>query len=296
MAKAAAHLRVTQPSVSKAISDLESVLGVRLFDRSSHGVAPTMYGDQLIKCGTVVFDELKQGIRSIEFLANPTSGEVKIGCPDVLATAILPSIIQQFGRRHPRVVLHVYDVLPPVIKDPGIRDRKFDVVFARSPTPIPEDLAEELNVEFLFDDPFLLVAGSHSRWARRRKIDLAELIDAPWIMQAPDTWNYAFLAEACRTRGLDMPRASLVTTSEPFRTDLLSIGPFITVLASSWVRINAQRYALKVLPVELPDRPSPVAIVTMKNRTLTPVVERFIRCAHEVVTSLGLRQAGKRSS
>ena len=61
MAKAAAHLKITQPSVSKAISDLESVLGVRLFDRSSHGVAPTIYGDALLKCRTAVFDELKQG-------------------------------------------------------------------------------------------------------------------------------------------------------------------------------------------------------------------------------------------
>src|SRR5580698_7273713 len=78
MAKAAAHLKITQPSVSKAISDLESVLGVRLFDRSPQGVAPTIYGEALGRCGTVVFDELRQGIRGIEFLADPTLGVVKI--------------------------------------------------------------------------------------------------------------------------------------------------------------------------------------------------------------------------
>jgi DNA-binding transcriptional LysR family regulator len=80
MAKAAAHLRVTQPSVSKAIGDLEAALGVRLFDRSPRGVYPTNYGEALLKCGSAVFDELRQGIRNIEFLADPAAGELRIGC------------------------------------------------------------------------------------------------------------------------------------------------------------------------------------------------------------------------
>jgi DNA-binding transcriptional LysR family regulator len=288
MAKAAAHLKITQPSVSKAISDLESVLGVRLFDRSPQGVAATIYGEALMKCGTVVFDELRQGIKSIEFLADPTVGAVKIGCPDTLGAAILPAIIQQFGRRHPRVVLYIDDVPPPVIMDSGLRERKYDVVFARTNIPVPESfVADDLNVEFLFDDPFVLAAGLHTRWARRREIDLAELIDEPWIMQGPDTWNYAFLTSACQARGLGMPKTCLVTTSEPLRTELLSTGSYITVLANSWVHMNARRYAFKALPVDLPVGLWPVATVTLKNRTLSPVVERFIQCAREVVKKLG---------
>src|SRR6266446_4577986 len=80
MAKAAAQLHVKQPSVSKAIGDLEAALGVRLFDRSPQGVRPTIYGDALIECGVAVFDQLKQGIGKIEFLSDPTTAEVRIGC------------------------------------------------------------------------------------------------------------------------------------------------------------------------------------------------------------------------
>src|SRR4051794_34213741 len=76
MAKAATHLNVTQPSVSKAIGDLEAALAVRLFDRSPQGVEPTMCGRALLTCGTIVFDELRQGIRNIEFLTDPTAGEL----------------------------------------------------------------------------------------------------------------------------------------------------------------------------------------------------------------------------
>jgi DNA-binding transcriptional LysR family regulator len=81
MAKAAEHLAVSQPAVSDAIANLEAALAVRLLDRGPQGVKPTIYADALLKRGDVVFDELRQGIRDIEFLANPAAGEVRVDVP-----------------------------------------------------------------------------------------------------------------------------------------------------------------------------------------------------------------------
>src|SRR5262245_3184938 len=89
MAKAAVQLGITQPAVSEIIAALESAFAVRLFDRGPQGVEPTVYGRALLKRGLVAFDELREGIRDIEFLTNPTIGEVRIGCPDSIATGIL---------------------------------------------------------------------------------------------------------------------------------------------------------------------------------------------------------------
>src|SRR5262249_25672884 len=72
MAKAAKTIGTAQPAISKAIADMEVTLGVRLLDRGPQGVAPTQYGRALIKCGIAVFNELKQGIDEIGFLADPT--------------------------------------------------------------------------------------------------------------------------------------------------------------------------------------------------------------------------------
>ena len=145
--------------------------------------------------------------------------------------------------------------------------------------PTDGQSADDLNVEFLFDDQLVIVAGAKSKWAaRRRKIDLAELVDEPWIMQAPHTWNYRNLAEACHARGLAIPRASMVTLSMSVITHFLAGGQFIT----SMPRSVAHFCSLKVLPVDLPVRPWPVYVATLKNRTLSPAVERFIECAREV--------------
>ena len=53
MAKAAEHLAISHPVISKAIAELEHTLGVQLFDRNARGVEPTIYGRELLKCGIV---------------------------------------------------------------------------------------------------------------------------------------------------------------------------------------------------------------------------------------------------
>src|SRR5262245_34705693 len=85
MGKAAGVLNMSQPSISKAIAGLEHTLGVRLLDRHHEGIEPTEYGRALVDCGTAVFDDLRQGVNNIEFLADPTAGEVRIGCNPFLA-------------------------------------------------------------------------------------------------------------------------------------------------------------------------------------------------------------------
>ena len=290
MAKAAAELGVSQPTVSEAIANLEHTFGVRLVDRSHQGIEPTMYGDALLKRSAAAFDELKQSSRDIEFLTDPTAGELKIGCSETLAATVLPPVIQRFNEKFPRAVLQTDDVVSSEIQIQyaGLRARKYDLILTRLLVPRAGDpfVEQDFHVEALFNDQLVVAVGRHSRWAHRRRIDLAELIDEPWILTAPGTWNYARVAEAFEAQKLDMPRVCLRTFSVHLRTHLLASGHFITVLPNSVMRVNSERYALKALPIDLPVRQWPVAIVTLKNRTLSPVVERLIECAREVTKSL----------
>src|SRR5579859_4317970 len=97
MSKAGAKLGVSTPSVSSVISDLEHELGARLLDRTHKGVIPTVHGQTLLKRARAAFDELRQGIRELEFISDPASGEVRIGCPESIA-AFLVFVIERLGR------------------------------------------------------------------------------------------------------------------------------------------------------------------------------------------------------
>jgi DNA-binding transcriptional LysR family regulator len=296
LTKAAEHLRVSHPAVSQVIAELEHALGVKLFDRSSRGVEPTLYARALLVRGRAAFDELRQGIRDIEFLADPTAGELTIGYTLSIGDTVLPQIVEQFSEKYPRVVMQANISPTPAFKFPGLRDRTYDLILTRIPAPIPDDDAlNDLNVEVLFDDPWVLVACTNSRWARRRKVDLAELLDEPWLMPPPDTSAYKVVAEAVKARGLGMPTATLVTYSMDLRAKLSARGRFITVLPKSVLRHGDDRHALKELAVDIPMRPWPVATLTLKNRTLSPVVERFIDCAREVAKTMAGRPQARKS-
>lgn len=285
MAKAARRLAVSQPAVSKAIADLEQTLRVRLLDRGPHGVEPTLYGSALVRRGLAVFDELRQGVGEIEFMANPTAGEVRIGCNESLSAALLPAVIERLCDQYPGVTVHVAQMSRPItVEIRGLRERSVDLIIGRGVFAIPED---DLNSEILFDEPLIVVAGVQSPWARRQKVALAELMSEKWILYPPDEAPGVLLRQAFREHGLELPRACVATTSFHLRDMLLMTGGYLTIVPACMLKVlNAKRPTVKRLPINLGVQTRSVAIFTLKNRTLSPVAEIFIKCTRAVAHSV----------
>src|SRR5262249_26949353 len=107
MNKAAALLNTGQSAISRTIADLEQTVGVRLVNRSPRGVEPTEYGRALLDGGTAVFDDLRRAMKTIEFLADPTAGEVRIGSSALLAGSFVSALVDRLSQRHPRIVFHL---------------------------------------------------------------------------------------------------------------------------------------------------------------------------------------------
>jgi DNA-binding transcriptional LysR family regulator len=289
MAKAAAELSVTQPAVSEVVAELEHAFGVKLFDRHSQGVAPTIYAHALLKRGRAAFDELRQGIRDIEFLADPTNGEVRIGCPDSMAGGILAPMIQKFCRDYPGIVISIDPIPTPTLDLPELHARQLDVVLARLSRPLAEEtFGDDLNVEILFDDQAVIAAGTDSRWARRRKLGLADLLDASWVGTSRKTFTTIQMERAFQEQDLPMPKMRVVTFSVQVRAHLLATGNFVSAMPKSLLRLNPECSGLKQLPIKLGQGGFPVAIVTLKNRTLSPPAELLLDSLRKHVRSLGL--------
>ena len=94
------------------VADLEATLQVRLLDRSTRGVASTVFGDVLLRRGRAALDELRQGMEEISFLSNQTTGEVRVGCPESISSAVLPRIANLFFRQYPRAVGASFKLTP----------------------------------------------------------------------------------------------------------------------------------------------------------------------------------------
>jgi DNA-binding transcriptional LysR family regulator len=287
MAKAAIELGLSQPAVSGVIADLEHTFGVPLFDRSNAGVEPTVYGQALLRRGLAAFDELKLGLRDIEFLANPARGEVRIGCPDSIAGAILAPLARTLCRDYPGITLTIASYPKPMLDVPELRARELDVVLSRLSKPLADDpLCAGLNVEILFDDEVVIAAGASSRWARRRKLALEDLHDASWIGVSRETLTGTLMAQAFRANDLPVPTMRVVSFSVQLRAHLLATGDFVCPMPKSMLRLNPECKDLKQLPIRLPNANFPVAIVTLKGRTLPAAVKLFLDQLRAHVKSL----------
>lgn len=286
MGKAAQRLNTTQPNISRSIAELEHALGVRLLDRHRQGVEPTEYGRALLDCGVAVFDDLRQGVKNIESLADPTAGEVRVGSTAFLAASFVSALVNRLSRRYPRIIFHLVTGYMETLQR-ELSERNVDLLVLRSSGPIAD---ERLDFEFLFDDSYVVAAGAQSSWVRRRRIELAELVNESWVLPPSGSVIGSIVSEAFRASGLDYPRVTVVTDSPHTRISLLATGRFVTIFPASALRFPARRAELKVLPVELPMARRPNGIVTLKNRTLSPVAQLFIDCAREVAKPLAKRK------
>lgn len=284
MAKAAEHLSISQPAVSRAVADLEAALAVRLLDRGPRGVEPTAWGRVLIRRGELVFDELRACVQELRTLSQPEGGEIRIGSPESMAAGLLPAAIERFSREHPQMVLQVAQAQTVTLEFRELRERRVDLMLGRISRPFSED---DLSAEILFEEKLYVVAGVQSRWARRRKIPLRELVAGRWILTPSENVIGALVSEAFRQRGLDPPRAAVVSFSFHLRNHLLGSGDFLTVIPGSMLRFfNSRRLLLKALPVDVEFEPQPVAMVTLKHRTPAPPVRLFMDALRDTVSEL----------
>jgi DNA-binding transcriptional LysR family regulator len=273
MAKAAERMAVSAPVVSKTIADLEHTLGVPLLERNSWGVEPTRYGEAIIRRGVAVFDELRQGVRDIEFLSDPNAGELRIGCPEAIAAGPVLAVIKRLTRRHPRIVFHVATGNAPTTYR-GLMNRSVEVAIARAVGPLLNE--EVLRIETLFDDTLVVAAGARNPLAKRRRVELADLVNEKWVMPPHDSVTTALATDAFRERGLEPPEPTVITPSLNVRNRLLITAGFLTFTHGFAHAVPSKPATIVTLPVAMPNARRPIAIITLKKRVLSPLAEYFI--------------------
>ena len=288
MARAAEHLSVSQPVVSKTIAELEASLGVRLLDRTSQGVEPTIYGSALARRSTGLFNDLRTAVGELNTLADPDAGELRIGTTEPMAAGLVSKIISQLLHDYPRVTLHVVLGDLPLLQERELREREIDLMIGRLQN---DQETEHTNLEVLFWESAFVVAGAKHDLTRRRKIKLRELMNEPWCLPPPQSFPGMLIGRAFQAAGLDVPRTSVTAHSIQIQNALLATGRFLTILPETMMHFGAERLGLRALPVDLPIESTPVAIVTLRNRELPPVAKLFIERARSVAKPFSRRKS-----
>lgn len=286
MNKAARLLNTTQPAVSRSVKEIEQTLGVPLFDRGPRGVETNSYGRVLLDGGTAIFDDLRQTLTKINFLSDPATGTVRIGCSPLLAASFVAAVVNKVSCQYPRIEFEIIPA-PIEIAYRALLDRSVDLLITRKVGPVND---RQIVFESLFEDSLVVVAADRHPWARRRKITLAELANERWVLTPSDYVLGADVIEAFRSSGIDGPRSAVITSAQDVRLSLVATGRFLTIFPASALRYPAKRIEVKVLPVKLPIASVPNGMVTLRKRMLSPAVELVMRYARDMVKAYLIKE------
>ncbi|HEY2841558.1 MAG TPA: LysR family transcriptional regulator, partial [Pirellulales bacterium] len=281
MAKAAAaKLGISHPAISKTISEIEATLGVRLLDRGSQGTELTAHGEILRRCGINIFDEMQQGLRSLDHLSDPNSGEVRLGCTDIILNSLVPPMVRKFAKQFPRVQLDVKLANPGEHQVQQLRGRNIDLLMTRATAPQDDFISETL-----FEEPFVFVVGKKSKYARRART-LKDIMDCNWVLPPYNSAPGALVAAVFQANDLSPPRPIVKTIAIQFTVSLIASGEFVGILPKSVAELGAHQAALQTLPLKSTGPRISAEIVFLKNRTLSPAVLAFIDSARQVTKML----------
>ena len=140
----------------------------------------------------------------------------------------------------------------------------------------------DLATETLFHEPNVVAAGVDSPWAKRRNLKLADLMGVPWVLAQPGSLARSIQDEVFRNSGLEPPSATVMTVSLHLYMRLVETGRWLGLVPGSAMRFGGKGMRIKALPVKTLPPPAPVGFVTVRDRTLTPLAERFIECSRRV--------------
>jgi DNA-binding transcriptional LysR family regulator len=270
MARASRQLALSQPAISKAIADMEHVVGAPLLDRSAHGVELTASGHLLIARSRVIFDELREGIKDIERVSDPTQGEIRIGTTEPI-TGFLAEVLSRMSKEYPRITYQVFvSDSTTLVRD--LRERVLDVVITRWTA---EAVADDLAAEVLLKAPLAVLADQRHPLLKRKKLSLADTMGEAWTLSPPDSFLGRVVVDVFRRRKLPLPPAIVTTLSIHMRLNLLASGRFLTMLPERMVRQRANRAWLRALDIDLPDSAGAVASLTMKKRSIGGALKLF---------------------
>ena len=282
MGKAADALAMSRPVVSRTIASLEHRVGQKLFDRAARGVRLTAAGEVLRGHAFAVLDTLRQAGLALAELRDARGGELRVGGSEPIAAGIMGAAIGVMHRRHPGLRIELHQVTGEEMTV-YIRERRGDLAVSRAnDLPIPDDIAHlDLTVERLVP-----VAGRRHALARRRRVTLEELLEAPWILSSREADANGPFMRALRLAGHGPPRRLILTHSLNLRLHLLSEGEHVTLVPESVLRFGEVAQYLVPLPVGLPGMERTTAVFWLRNRSMSAAAAAFVSILKDLVAQV----------
>lgn len=270
--KTSQRLNLTQPAITKALSDIERALNVTLFERTNRGLKPTRYGDILARHAKAILAQVHHAADEIEDIRIGYSGHVTVGTLLAASASLLPEAIAHLKRDRPELTITViegtYDALLPALQRGEI-----DIVLGRLAT---ENRSADLCYEEFYSEPTCLVVRRGHPLAGETGLELEHLVDQPWLIPVQETALRRQIEAAFAAAGTRLPSNITESVSTLTNRALLQMTDCICVVPYHVVLADLKAGLLSMLPVKLQATTGPVGAITRKGQELPPAAQLLL--------------------
>lgn len=278
---AAEAANLTQPAASKLLGELEHALGVQLFERLPRGVAPTWYGQVMIRRAGAALAEMDAGHQEVMELLSGLRGRVDVGTVLTPSTSLLPPAVTLLKSRYPRVhVSIIVDTSKLLVA--RLRGGELDMVVGRI---LDADAADQLQFEPVTDEPHSLIARAGHPLLERGNLSLEEVAQQGWILPPMGSILRDRIAALFLSQGLEQPAETVSTLALPTIANLLTGSDMVAPLPIELVQPYLDAGLLAVLPFELSLRMDMYGIITRKHHQLSPGADAMLVALREIAAA-----------
>ncbi|CAG7625111.1 LysR family transcriptional regulator [Paenibacillus allorhizosphaerae] len=270
LSRAAERLFITQPSVSHAIKQLETELGVALFHRGSKGVKLTEEGSLLMLQVDKAFRSIESAERHIAEMHQLMRGELRLGSSDSLCKHYLLPHLGRFCSEHPRLRIDVaHGTTPEIIR--LIKEDRIDFGIVRMPVEDPALVVmETIEVQDRF------VAGPRFFHLTDNVLKLSELVSHPLILFTKTSSSRKFVEDMARSHGV-LLEPEIELASVDLLVEFAKAGLGISFVTRQFVQSELDTGKLKEIRLAEPIPARKIGIAFLKNRLLSSATKVFIR-------------------
>jgi len=282
--KAAQILSLTQPAATKLLQDLEDASGTRIFERGRYGARPTTEGQIFLRHTKLLLSDLYQLTSELGNASIGISGNLRLGVVPSLAPELLSRCIDEMISKNANITITLHEAVTTELLT-FLRKNELDIIFGRV---IDLKQSKDMSITNIYSESFLVVASPDHWAAKRQSMSWQQLSECRWTLPQKGT-PFREMADELFTKNRAMrPFVAVESSSFEKIRYLVSGSDLLGILPRTLALKSQKNKELAVILPNLSVKPAPISLIAIKNRPLTPLIERFINVTSKAAKDLKL--------
>jgi molybdate transport repressor ModE-like protein len=284
--KAADHLGMTQPGITKSLRHLEQELHVPLIERTRNGAIPTKFGEVLVRYGASIATEFNRGRAELYTMIEGLPGEVTVGSIAMGIGQIVPIAVHRVSQRHPGVSIGIREGSDDVLFS-ALQAGHLDLMFG----PVMYGEKGLFDETVMFRDHLQICVSSSHPLAGRKTLKLETLLAYDWILPPRSSTLLSKITREFARLGHDLPKSHVETGSIRARIAFVTHTNRIALMPTHLIQSEIDAGNIVTLPVRLEDPVVAFGTATRVGATLNPVITDLAKEIRAVAGELGLLES-----